>query len=178
MCALGQHHHSASADLSNWPPAGKSLDPTYLVPRVHVRSSPPEVLPSSSPLSSCVCWSSPFDPITRFCLSPLLPANSKILETQLVKHLGDEVIVLKIRWSGFFFFFFSHFGENSQHCWSQHYVRTTQASTTIKKLNNRGKPACLHHVLCPLCCLFLAMCMINCDCTLYIACQWPFSLFF
>lgn len=109
MCALGQHHHSASADLSNWPPAGKSLDPTYLVPRVHVRSSPPEVLPSSSPLSSCVCWSSPFDPVTRFCLSPLLPANSKILETQLVKHLGDEVIVLKIRWSGFFFFFFFTF---------------------------------------------------------------------
>lgn len=28
MCALGQHYHSAPPDLSNWPPAGKSIHPS------------------------------------------------------------------------------------------------------------------------------------------------------
>ncbi len=106
--------------------------------------------PSSSPkglalLSTSLLWSLlilnvwPCHPL---CLSLLLSANSNSWK------LAGQFLCL---------------GENGQHFWSQHYVGKAQASMTWKKWNNRVKPACLHRVLCLLCCLFLAMCMINCD---------------
>lgn len=44
-----------------------------------------------------------------------------------------------------------------------------------KKLNNRGEPACLRRGPRPLLRVFPSMCMINCDCTLHVPCQKPFS---
>lgn len=93
-------------------------------------------------------------PVGPLCLHP---AYCDIVNAKLQKHFGVKVILLK-----------PNKGREKVQV-------SNVGAPPEKKLNNRGEPACLRRGLRPLLCVFPSMCMINCDCTLDVPCQKPFS---